>query len=140
MTTRKALATTTVVAIAIGAALLLERPAHAPGEVTAEQLLVADVAGEPDKEVNIQLYTFPPGATVPWHIHPDAHEFDYQVEGALKLQKDGEGTEILKRGQAVYVAPNVVHRGLNASRTQPAKIVVVRVKPKGSPLTTEVQP
>jgi quercetin dioxygenase-like cupin family protein len=140
MTTTKALVTTAVVAVAIGAALLLERPVHAPREVTAEQLLVADLAGEPDKEVNIQLYTFPPGASVPWHIHPDAHEFDYQLEGALELQKDGEGAEIVKPGQAVYVAPNVVHRGLNASRTQPAKIVVVRVKPKGWPLTTEVQP
>ena len=46
----------------------------------------------------------------------------------------------MKRGDAVYVAPNVVHRGLNMSRTQPAKVVVVRVKPKDRPLTTEVQP
>ncbi|MGB6910250.1 MAG: cupin domain-containing protein, partial [Methyloceanibacter sp.] len=113
----KALVTIAVVGAAIGAALLLERPADAPGEVKAEQLLTADLVGEPDKEVNIQVYTFPPGASVPWHIHPDAHEFDYQLEGALTLQKEGEGAEILKRGEAVYVAPNVVHRGLNVSRT-----------------------
>jgi quercetin dioxygenase-like cupin family protein len=140
MITTKALVATAVVAVAIVAALVLERSAHAPGEVTSEQLLVADLAGEPDKEVNIQLYTFPPGASVPWHIHPDAHEFDYQLEGALMLQKDGEPTEVVKRGEAIYVAPNVVHRGLNVSRTQPAKIFVVRVKPKERPLTTEVQP
>ena len=136
----KALITIAVVGAAIGAALLLERPADAPGEVKAEQLLTADLVGEPDKEVNIQVYTFPPGASVPWHIHPDAHEFDYQLEGALTLQKEGEGAEILKRGEAVYVAPNVVHRGLNVSRTQAAKIMVVRVKPKDRPLTTEVAP
>ncbi|MGB6908775.1 MAG: cupin domain-containing protein, partial [Methyloceanibacter sp.] len=65
---------------------------------------------------------------------------DYQLEGALTLQKEGEGAEILKRGEAVYVAPNVVHRGLNVSRTQAAKIMVVRVKPKDRPLTTEVEP
>ena len=140
MMTTKALVTTAVVAVAVVAALVLERSAHAPGEVTSEQLLVADLAGEPDKEVNIQLYTFPPGASVPWHIHPDAHEFDYQLEGSLMLQQDGEPTEIVKRGEAIYVAPNVVHRGLNVSRTQPAKIFVVRVKPKDRPLTTEVQP
>jgi uncharacterized RmlC-like cupin family protein len=46
----------------------------------------------------------------------------------------------LKRGEAVYVAPNVVHRGLNVSRTEPAKIVVIRVKPKDQPLTKEVEP
>ncbi len=140
MMTTKALVTTAVVAVAIVAALVLERSAHAPGEVTSEQLLVADLAGEPDKEVNIQLYTFPPGASVPWHIHPDAHEFDYQLEGSLMLQQEGEPTEMVKRGEAIYVAPNVVHRGLNVSRTQPAKIFVVRVKPKDRPLTTEVQP
>lgn len=136
----KALITIAAVGAAIGAALLLERHAQAPGEVKAELLMAADLAGEPDKEVNIQVYSFPPGASVPWHIHPDAHEFDYQLQGALTLQKEGEGTEILKQGEAVYVAPNVVHRGLNVSRTQAAKIVVVRVKPKDRPLTTEVEP
>jgi quercetin dioxygenase-like cupin family protein len=140
MMTTKALVTTAVVAVAVVAALVLERSAHAPGEVTSEQLLVADLAGEPDKEVNIQLYTFPPGASVPWHIHPDAQEFDYQLEGVLTLQRDGAPTEVVKRGEAVYVAPNLVHRGLNVSRARPAKIVVVRVKPKDRPLTTEVQP
>ena len=92
MITTKALVATAVVAVAVVAALVLERSAHAPGEVTSEQLLVADLAGEPGKEVNIQLYTFPPGASVPWHIHPDAHEFDYQLEGELMLQNDGAGT------------------------------------------------
>lgn len=140
MTPSKALITTAVVAGVIGVALLLERAAHAPGGVEAEQLLVADLVGEPDKEVNIQLYTFPPGASVPWHIHPDTHEFDYQLEGALTLQKEGEGTKLIKRGETVYVAPNVVHRGTNVSRTQAAKIFVVRVKPKNRPLTEEMEP
>src|SRR6476660_4584596 len=76
------------------------RQAEAPGEVKAEQLLVSDLAGEPDKEVNIQVYTFPPGASVPWHIHPDAHEFDYELDGTLTLQTDGEGSKVLKRGDA----------------------------------------
>jgi quercetin dioxygenase-like cupin family protein len=135
----KALVTTVVVVAVVGLALLVERQAEAPGEVKAEQLLVSDLAGELNKEVNIQLYTFPPGASVPWHIHPDAHEFDYQLEGALMLQTDGQASKVLKRGDAVYLAPNVVHRGVNLSRTQTAKIFVVRVKPKDKPLTTEVQ-
>lgn len=65
--------------------------------------------------MNIQVYTFPPGASVPWHNQPDAHEFDYDLHGALTLQTDGEGPKVLKRGDAVYVAPNVVHRGVNVS-------------------------
>jgi quercetin dioxygenase-like cupin family protein len=136
----KALVTTVVVVAVVGLALLVERQLEAPGEVKAEQLLVSDLAGEPDKEVNIQVYTFPPGASVPWHIHPDAHEFDYELDGALTLQTGGQPSKVLKRGEAVYLAPNVVHRGVNLSRTQAARIFVVRVKPKGKPLTTEVQP
>jgi quercetin dioxygenase-like cupin family protein len=46
----------------------------------------------------------------------------------------------MKRGDAVYVAPNVVHRGVNVSRTQAAKISWLGVKPKDQPLTKEVQP
>ena len=136
----KALITTIVVASVVGLALLIERQAEAPGEVKAEQLLVSDLAGEPDKEVNIQVYTFPPGASVPWHLHADAHEFDYELYGSLVLQTEGQASKELKRGEAVYVAPNVVHRGVNVSRTQAAKVFVVRVKPKDKPLTTEVQP
>jgi quercetin dioxygenase-like cupin family protein len=107
----KALISALVVAGAIGLALLIERTEYRSGAVKAKELLVADLAGEPGKEVNIQVYTFPPGASVPWHIHPDAHEFDYELDGALMLQTDGEGSKVLKRGDAVYVAPNVVHRG-----------------------------
>jgi quercetin dioxygenase-like cupin family protein len=140
MTIHKALITTGVVACVIGLALVLERSSHAPGAVTGEQLLVADLAGEPGKEANMQVYTFPPGASVPWHTHPDAHEFDYELEGTLTLQIEGQGSRPLKQGEAVYVAPNVLHRGLNVSRTQRAKVVVVRVKPKDQPLTTEAQP
>jgi quercetin dioxygenase-like cupin family protein len=136
----KALISALVVVGAVGLALLLERTESRSGEVKAKELLVADLVGEPGKEVNIQLYTFPPGASVPWHIHPDAHEFDYELDGALTLQTDGEGSKVLKRGDAVYVAPNVVHRGVNVSRTQAAKLFVVRVKPKDEPLTKEVQP
>jgi quercetin dioxygenase-like cupin family protein len=140
--TRKteALIVTAVVAVAIILALLIESGQRFSGEVRGKELLVADLKGEPDKEVNIQLYTFAPGSSVPWHIHADAHEFDYELEGTLTLQSEGQDSRSLKPGEAVYVAPNVVHRGLNLSRTQPAKILVVRVKPKAKPLVTEVKP
>ena len=72
---------------------------------------------------------------MPWHVHPDAHEFVYELEGTLTLQREGQDSTSLKQGQAAYVAPNVVHRGLNLSRTEPTKLVVVRIKPKGAPDT-----
>ena len=136
----KAFVTALVVVCATGLALALEARSRATGVVKGEQLLVADLAGEPGKEVDMQVYTFPPGASVAWHIHPDAHEFDYEIDGTLTLNYEGQESKALKRGEAVYVPPNVVHRGVNLSRTQPARVVVVRVKPKDQPLTTEVNP
>jgi quercetin dioxygenase-like cupin family protein len=131
-----------VLACGLGAGALLARePAGAPApqsKVTAKELLQQALQGEPGKEVNMQVYTFPPGASVPWHIHPDAHEFDYAISGTLTLEIEGEPKRELKTGEAVYVPPNVVHRGMNLSETEPMQVFVVRVKPKDAPLTTIV--
>jgi quercetin dioxygenase-like cupin family protein len=129
-----------LLAAAVGASLSYAREEQPPGKVEAHHLLTKPLAGEPGKEVDIEIYTFPPGSSVPWHIHPDAHEFDYQLEGTLTLEIEGEPPRDLKAGEAVYVPPNVVHRGLNKSATEPAKIYVVRVKPVGKPLTELVDP
>jgi quercetin dioxygenase-like cupin family protein len=139
MTPRKALISALVVAGVAALALIAEHKAEATGQIKAEQVLVKDLAGEPDKEVNIQVYSFPPGASVPWHIHPDTHEFGYQLDGEFTLLINGEPSRILKAGDAFYVPPNIIHRGLNAGR-MPAKFMVVRVKPKGKPALVEVQP
>jgi quercetin dioxygenase-like cupin family protein len=139
MTPRKALISALVVAGVAGLALIAEHKAEATGQIKAEQVLVKDLAGEPDKEVNVQVYSFPPGASVPWHIHPDTHEFGYQLDGEFTLLINGEPSRILKVGDAFYVPPKIIHRGLNAGRT-PAKFMVVRVKPKGKPALVEVQP
>jgi hypothetical protein len=70
--------------------------------------------------VNIQVYTFPSGASVPWHIQPNAYECDYKLHGAFALQTDGEGS-----------------CGSHSPRDAPRS---ARVKPKDEPLTKEVQP
>jgi quercetin dioxygenase-like cupin family protein len=123
-----------------GAPLLFARQDAAPPKVEAEHLLTKPLAGEPAKEVDIQLYTFPPGSAVPWHIHPGAHEIEYGVEGTLMIEEEGKPPYPLKAGGSNYLAPDVVHRGWNASTTNPAKIYVVRIKPKGAPLAELVAP
>jgi uncharacterized RmlC-like cupin family protein len=45
----------------------------------------------------------------------------------------------MKAGQADYVAPNVVHRGMNKSG-KPVTLFVVRIKPKDKPLVQEMPP
>jgi quercetin dioxygenase-like cupin family protein len=120
-----------------GSGLLLAREPESAGKVESQQLFVKDFVGDPSKEVNAQSYTFPPGAILPWHIHQDADEIAYIIEGTFTFQRAGEEPKVLHAGEADYVQPNVVHRGMNLSDA-PVKLFVVRIKPKDKQLVTEV--
>ena len=115
----------------------LAREPYDEGGVTFQQLFAEAMAREPGKEVNAQVYTFPPGSVLPWHIHPDAHEIAYVVEGDFTFQLEGEPEKQLKVGEATYLRPNVVHRGMNKS-DKPVRLFVVRIKPKDAPLVVNV--
>jgi quercetin dioxygenase-like cupin family protein len=126
-----------VLAAGIGADALLARTPEAAPKVQAHELFVEDFAGDPSKEVKAQIYDFPPGASVPWHIHPDAHEIAYVIAGTFTFQRAGQPPKTIEAGHSEYLAPNVVHRGMNEG-SQPVKLFVARIKPKDKPLTTEV--
>ena len=122
-----------------GAATLLQaRQDTAPPKIEAQHLLTKPLVGEPGKEVDIQVYTFPPQSSVPWHIHAGAHEFAYVLEGTLMVEEDGKPPFTIEVGTSYYLAPDVVHRGFNPSKTEPAKVHVVRIKPTDAPLATIV--
>jgi quercetin dioxygenase-like cupin family protein len=122
----------------LGGGLVFARePESYDAKVEAQDLFLKEFAGDPTKEVRSQLYTFPPGAVLPWHIHPDAHEIAYVIEGTFTFERAGEAPRVMKAGDADYVAPNVVHRGMNLSDA-PVKLFVVRIKPKAAPLVQEV--
>jgi quercetin dioxygenase-like cupin family protein len=122
----------------LGGSLALARePDSYASKVEAQDLFLKEFAGDPGKEVRSQLYTFPPGAVLPWHIHPDAHEIAYVIEGTFTFERAGEAPKVMTAGDADYVAPNVVHRGMNLSNA-PVKLFVVRIKPKDAPLVQEV--
>ena len=120
-----------------GASVLFAREPDAQSAVTAEQLLAEALAGEDGKEVVAQTYVFPPGAVLPWHIHPDAHEIAYVLEGNFTFERAGEEPKEMAAGEADYLQPNVVHRGMNKT-DRPVKLFVVRIKPKDKPLVEEV--
>ena len=63
----------------------------------------------------------------------------YILEGTLTFQRSGEEPREIKAGDADYLAPNIVHRGMNQGG-QPVKLFVVRIKPKDKPLVEEVPP
>jgi quercetin dioxygenase-like cupin family protein len=123
----------------VGAGLVSARDPQSAGSVTAEQLIAQALADAPGKEVIAQVYNFPPGAVLPWHIHPDAHEIAYVLEGTLTFERAGEAPREIAAGDADYLAPNVVHRGMNKT-DKPVQLFVLRIKPKDKPLVEEVPP
>jgi quercetin dioxygenase-like cupin family protein len=92
-------------AAAAGSGLVLAREPESAGKIESQQLFVKELAGDPSKEVNAQSYTFPPGAILPWHIHPDADEIAYIIEGTFTFQRAGEEPKVLHAGEADYVEP-----------------------------------
>ena len=77
-----------------GGGLVLAREGDGADKVEAQDLFVKDFAGDPSKEVNAQLYTFPPGSILPWHIHPDANEIAFHLptrRGAAEDDETGRG-------------------------------------------------
>jgi quercetin dioxygenase-like cupin family protein len=136
---------TAVFATALIASLMIASPPAGAREagvaegVARQELFTEPLSGDPSKDVVTDVYSFPPGTVLPWHIHPDAHEVSYVISGEMVLEIKGEGSKRLKAGESFYLHPNAVHRGLNEG-TVPVKLFVVRVKPKDEPLAVEVEP
>jgi quercetin dioxygenase-like cupin family protein len=139
MTIRAAITCAALAACLAGGSLVLAREPDNQASVSAVQLLAETLAGDPGKEVNAQLYTFPAGSSTPWHIHPGAHEIAYVVAGTFTFQREGNESIELKTGEAEYLQPDIVHRGMNKS-DKLVKLFVVRIKPKDKPLVQEVPP
>jgi len=136
---KRAFTNLVLLAIAFAAGFLANNIATArQPPVKAKTILQTDVKGGVFEEAVVQVYEFEPGAALPWHIHPDAHEIAYIIEGALTLEIDGQGSRVLQAGDASHVAPNVVHRG-STDPAQGTKLVAVRFKPKDKPLVTLIQ-
>ena len=94
-------------------------------------LMLKDLADIPGKEVLMITVEYPPGGTDPVHRH-DAHAFIYVLEGSIVMQVRGGKEVTLTPGQTFYEGPGDVHTvGRNASRTEPAKFLVLLLKSKG---------
>ena len=81
---------------------------------------------------------YAPGASTPPHTHP-ADTFVYVLDGAIEMQVEGGALTLLKAGQTYYESPadtHVVSR--NASRTAPAKFLVVMIKEPTAPVLVPV--
>ena len=108
------------------------------GVTTVAELMTRDLDRIPNKEALMITVTYLPGGASLPHRH-DAQVFVYVLEGAMTMQVDGSAPVTVGPGQTFYEGPHDVHRvSANASRTEPAKILVFMVKDKGKPVSRAV--
>jgi len=111
--------------------------AQAPSYAT-KQIIQADLDNLPGQEALMFASTWQPGFRLPWHVHPDGHEFTYVIEGEQTFEIEGMGTKVVKAGEVIYTPPNVAHYGRNATDKE-SKTLVVRIKAKDKPIMVEVK-
>ena len=118
----------------IAAACLVAPGVKAAPEAEVTTLMSKDLSDFPGKEGTMIVVTYPPGNVDPVHRH-NAHSFIYVLEGSIVLGLRGGKEVTLTPGQTFYEGPNDIHTvGRNASKTKPAKFVVVLIKDKGAPI------
>jgi len=121
-------------AIASVAACLVAPGIKAAPEAEVKTLMSKDLPDFPGKEGTMIVVTYPPGNVDPVHRH-NAHSFIYVLEGSIVLGLRGGKEVTLTPGQTFYEGPNDIHTvGRNASKTKPARFVVVLIKDKGAPI------
>lgn len=107
-------------------------PAHAEDGAVVTPLMSKNLADIPGKEMLMINVVYPPGYVGEIHRH-DAHSFIYVLEGSVVMGVRGGKQVTLQPGQTFYEGPDDVHTvGRNASKTEPAKLVVVLVKKQGA--------
>jgi quercetin dioxygenase-like cupin family protein len=93
----------------------------------------------PGKEALVITVTYPPGGSDPVHRH-NADSFLYVLEGSVIMGVKGGKEVTLTPGQTFYEGPNDIHTvGRNASKTEPAKFLVVLLKKKDAPVLIPVK-
>jgi quercetin dioxygenase-like cupin family protein len=102
-------------------------------------VMTRELTGIPGKEATIVTVEYPPGGTSNAHRH-NAHTFVYVLEGSIVMQVKGGPEVTLGPGQSFYESPDDIHTvSRNASKTAPAKFLVVFVKQQGAPASVPVK-
>src|ERR1700757_1642271 len=108
-------------------------------EAQVTPLLSKDLPEYPGKDAEMITVVYPPGSSDPIHRH-NAHAFVYVLEGTVVMQLKGGKEVTLTPGQTFYEGPDDIHTvGRNASKTEPAKFLVVFLKNKGAPILVPVK-
>ena len=108
-------------------------------EAKVTPLMSKPVPDNPGKELLMIAVEYPPGSSDPVHRH-NAQALVYVLEGSVVMGVNGEKPVTLTAGQTFYEGPNDIHTvGRNASKTMPAKFLVVLLKGKGASVLIPVK-
>ena len=117
-----------------GTAVAQEPKVAPPPEAKVSPLMSKSLTEFPGKEAVMFTVEYPPGSVDPIHRH-NAQAFVYVLEGSIVMQVKGGKEVTLTPGQTFYEGPEDIHVvGRNASKTKPAKFLVVLIKNKGAPV------
>ena len=118
-------------ALSFGAQFAQTARAADPPQPVVTPLMLKDLTDLPGREMLMISVVYPPGTVEHIHRH-DAYAYVYVLEGSIIEGVRGGKEVTLTPGQIFYEGPDDVHTiGRNASKTKPAKFVVVLVKKKG---------
>jgi quercetin dioxygenase-like cupin family protein len=125
-------------ALGAGVCLLASGALCADSHTVVRQLITERLADIPGKELTMITVEYPPGGSSGPHRH-DAYVLVYVLQGTVQMQVAGQPLETLKVGDSFLERPDDVHVvSRNASRTEPARFLVVALKAAGAPLSREV--
>lgn len=104
-------------------------------ESVARSLFQADVGDVSNQEIVVLEVIYPAGMASASHRH-NAHTVVYVLEGSVVMQVAGGERMTLGPGEIFYEMPHDIHSvSMNASETEPAKILVYFLKEKNAATT-----
>ncbi|WP_416066535.1 cupin domain-containing protein [Rhizobium sp. ZK1] len=114
-------------------------PAAAAEAATVTPILKKDLQDYPGKEGLMISVEYEPGGSTPIHKH-EADAFVYVIEGSIVMQLKGKEEVTVSPGETFYESPADIHLvSRNASKTKPAKFIVVLLKKKDAPVLMPVE-
>ncbi|SDK80244.1 Cupin domain protein [Nonomuraea maritima] len=127
---------------ASGAPAAVERPVAAvttqPPSDKLTKLLEQPLPNVKGKTFTSAIVDFPPGARAAPHRHGQAFVYAYVLEGSVRSRLDDEPVKTFRKGEN-WVEPPGSHHVLadNASRTEPAKLLVVFISDSGEQIKVD---
>ncbi|WP_407176380.1 cupin domain-containing protein [Bradyrhizobium sp. STM 3562] len=126
---------TTAIVLAATAALSQNANTPARGR-SVTQVRTEKLPDIKNKVLTAVIVNYPPGGASKAHHH-DADVFAYVLSGEIRSQVEGEDVKIYQAGESVFEPPGEHHViSENASKTEPASMLVVFVANDGAELTT----